>query len=158
VLVHGAAADSVEAEALVTAGVPHLAVVVRERGLLVGPLVLPGRAPCLRCLDLHRTDRDPAWPTVLAQLTAPQRPPVPEEAASALLAASLAALQVLGHLDGRVRPAALGATLEVELPDGLISRRPWSAHPGCACGSAVRRGDTRGHRERTGGPEGTMKT
>jgi bacteriocin biosynthesis cyclodehydratase domain-containing protein len=156
VLVHGSAADSTEAAGLVTAGLPHLAVVVRERGVLVGPLVLPGRSPCLRCLDLQRADRDPAWPRVLAQLTG-RGGRVPEETASALLAASLAALQVLGHLDGRRRPAALAATLEVELPDGLVSRRPWVSHPSCGCTSLVRAGDEPGHRERTDPAEGTMK-
>jgi bacteriocin biosynthesis cyclodehydratase domain-containing protein len=157
VLVHGSAADSTEAAALVRAGLPHLAVVVRERGVLVGPLVLPGRSPCLRCLDLHRTDRDPAWPRVLAQLTA-RRTRVPEETASALLAASLAALQVLGHLDGRRRPAGLAATLEVELPDGLVSRRPWSPHPACGCTSLVPAGDAAGHQERSDVAEGTMRS
>jgi bacteriocin biosynthesis cyclodehydratase domain-containing protein len=156
VLVHGSAADSTEAEALVRAGLPHLAVVVRERGVLVGPLVLPGRSPCLRCLDLQRADRDPAWPTVLAQLTA-RRARVPEETASALLAASLAALQVLGHLDGRRRPAALAATLEVELPDGLVSRRPWAPHPSCGCTSVIPAGDPAGHQERSDAAEGTME-
>lgn len=158
VLVRGAAADSAEAAELVRAGLPHLAVVVRERGVLVGPLVLPGRGPCLRCLDLHRADRDPAWPRVLAQLTARggRAARASEESASALLAASLAALQVLRHLDGGGRPAALGATLEVELPDGLVSRRPWSPHPACGCASSLLEGDTGSHRGRSGPPEGTM--
>lgn len=156
VLVRGSAADSAEAAALVAAGLPHLAVVLRERGVLVGPLVLPGATACLRCLDLHRADRDPAWPRVLAQLTGrPAR--VPEETASALLAASLAALQVLGHLDGRVRPAALGATLEVELPDGLPSRRPWPPHPSCGCRSPIPGTAAPGHRERPEAAEGTME-
>jgi hypothetical protein len=94
--------------------------------------VVPGDGPCLRCLDLHRADRDPAWPRVLAQLLA--RPaPVAGETASSLLAASLAALQVLAHLDGGARPAAVGATLEIELPGGLVSRRPWPVHPACGC-------------------------
>jgi bacteriocin biosynthesis cyclodehydratase domain-containing protein len=156
VLVHESAADSTEAAALVRAGLPHLAVVVRERGVLVGPLVLPGRSPCLRCLDLQRADRDPAWPRVLAQLTA-RRARVPQETASALLAASLAALQVLGHLDGRRRPAALAATLEVELPDGLVSRRPWAPHPSCGCTALVPAADPAGHRERPDEPEGRMQ-
>jgi hypothetical protein len=104
--------------------------VVREATIVVGPLVVPGAGACLRCLDLHRADRDPLWPRVLAQLL-PARGP--QEVASAQLAASLAALQVLGHLDGVHRPAALGATLEVELPDGLVSRREWPAHAACGC-------------------------
>jgi bacteriocin biosynthesis cyclodehydratase domain-containing protein len=133
VLVRSTVADSLEAVPLLADAVPHLSVVVRERGLVVGPLVVPGKVACLRCLDLHRTERDPAWPRVLAQLAGPRAARAAEESASALLGASLAALQVLAHLDGRVRPAALGATLEVELPDGLTSRRPWPPHPSCGC-------------------------
>ncbi|MFZ0157737.1 MAG: hypothetical protein WAL50_01800, partial [Kineosporiaceae bacterium] len=56
-----------------------------------------------------------------------------EETASAQLAASLAALQALAHLDGARRPAAVSATLEVERPDWLISRREWPVHPACGC-------------------------
>jgi len=103
---------------------------------------VPGQGPCLRCLDLHRTDRDPLWPVVLAQALAER--PVPEETASSQLAAALAALQVLAQLDGGAdrhastpgsptRPAAFAATLEIELPEGLVSRREWPAHPSCGC-------------------------
>ncbi len=148
VLVGQRAVDPTLAEPLVRHDVPHLAVVVREASTLVGPLVLPGRGPCLRCLDLHRTDRDPQWPSVLAQLSGDDL--VPEETASSQLAAALAALQVLCRLDGdgdgdgdgggdgdgeagRARPAAFAATLEIELPQGLVSRREWPAHPACGC-------------------------
>ena len=50
------------------AGVPHLLVRVRDGAGLVGPLVMPGVTSCLRCADLHRSDRDAAWPAVAAQL------------------------------------------------------------------------------------------
>ena len=50
------------------AGVPHLPVRVRDGAGLVGPLVIPGVTSCLRCADLHRSDRDAAWPAVAAQL------------------------------------------------------------------------------------------
>lgn len=134
VLVGYAVADAGRAEPLLRTDVPHLAVVLRGHGATVGPLVVPGQGPCLRCLDLHRGDRDPAWPKVLAQLLYPP-PPVdePEECASAHLVAGLAALQVLAWLDGVPRPAARDATLEVELPDGLVARRSWTPHPGCGC-------------------------
>ena len=50
------------------ARIPHLPVRVRDGTGLVGPLVLPGVTSCLRCADLHRSDRDAAWPAVAAQL------------------------------------------------------------------------------------------
>jgi hypothetical protein len=142
VLIRASAADSVGAEHLLAADVPHLSVVLREAGLVVGPLVLPGHGPCLRCLDLHRTDRDPAWPRLLAQLPGRATAADAGESASARLGAGLAALQVLGHLDGLTEtgeavgagpPASVGATLEVDLPDGLVYRRAWPVHPACGC-------------------------
>ncbi len=134
VLIGYAVADAGRAEPLLRADVPHLAVVLRGHGATVGPLVVPGRGPCLRCLDLHRGDRDPAWPKVLAQLLYPPPPAdEPEESASAHLVAGLAALQVLAWLDGVPRPAARDATLEMELPDGLVGRRSWTPHPACGC-------------------------
>ncbi len=137
VLIQHGTADATLADSLMSADVPHLAVVVGEDGVVVGPLVRPGLSACLRCLDLHRQDRDPDWASVLAQLRSPRggHSPVdpPEETASAGLAAGLAALQVLAQLDGLSRPAAVGATLELELPDGLVARRPWPMHPSCGC-------------------------
>ena len=134
VLVERAAADPTLGDRLLAADLPHLSVVVRETSVVVGPLVVPGRSACLRCLDLHRTERDPQWPLVLAQLRQPDAPRLPrEETALAQVAAGVAALQVLGHLDGHGTPTAIGAPLEVELPDGLTCRRPWPAHPSCGC-------------------------
>ena len=48
------------------AGVPHLPVRVRDGTGLVGPLVIPGVTSCLGCADLHRSERDAAWPAVAA--------------------------------------------------------------------------------------------
>lgn len=133
VLVEQVVADAAAADLLLAADVPHLSVVVGEAGATVGPLVLPGRGPCLRCLELHRADRDPGWPQLLAQLLSTHRGPSAEETTCASLTAALTCLQVLGQLDGLRAPAALAATLEIELPEGLVSRRDWPAHPACGC-------------------------
>jgi hypothetical protein len=104
---------------------------VRGDVAVVGPLVVPGRTACLHCLYLHRCDRDSHWPVLSAQLTTG-----PEEghcsAAVAAIAAGVAALQVLGHLDGG-EPEALSATLELGSPGRLVRRRSWQAHPRCGC-------------------------
>ena len=47
-------------------GVAHLPVRVRDGTGLVGPLVIPGVTSCLACADLHRSDRDAAWPAIAA--------------------------------------------------------------------------------------------
>ena len=68
--------------------VPHLAVMAGEAIGIVGPLVVPGRTACLRCLDYVRAGNDPAWPLILAQLG--RRRPEPP-ACDAVLAATVAA-------------------------------------------------------------------
>lgn len=121
-------------ERLVRAGVPHVYAGVREVTGVVGPLVLPGRSSCLRCHDLHRSDRDPAWPSIAAQLHGPRRGPV--EPCDVVLAAAVAAhtaLQVLTYLDGTSTPHTVDGTVEIRQPDGRARRRSWSAHPACGC-------------------------
>ncbi|PPK98750.1 bacteriocin biosynthesis cyclodehydratase domain-containing protein [Kineococcus xinjiangensis] len=133
VLVQRGAADASAADGLVAEGIPHLSVVVRDSDVLVGPFVVPGTTPCLRCLDLHRTDLDPGWPHVVTQLPAapPQRCPA-EETATATAVAGLASLQVLAHVDG-APVSSQGATLELLVPETVVRRRPWSVHPQCGC-------------------------
>ena len=67
--------DTMLRTALAGGRVTHLVAGVRETTAVVGPLVLPGRTGCLRCGDLHRADRDPAWPVVAAQLVGHPSPP-----------------------------------------------------------------------------------
>lgn len=140
VLVREDAIDVREADRLVAAGQDHLAVVCAADRISVGPLVTPGHGPCLRCLDLHRCDLDPAWPQIAAQMCAGSPSGSGSgsgrargESASCLVAAGLAALQALLHLDGRLRPIAHGHTVDVQLPDGLTDRRRWPVHPSCGC-------------------------
>jgi bacteriocin biosynthesis cyclodehydratase domain-containing protein len=116
------------------AGVPHLLVEVRETTGVVGPFVLPGRSSCLRCVELHRRDRDPAWPRLAAQLAAagPATTP-PCDVALATFVAAQAVLQVLTHLAGDVAPLAVGGALETRLPEGRTRRRSWPPHPACGC-------------------------
>ncbi|PVU82282.1 thiamine biosynthesis protein ThiF [Cellulomonas sp. WB94] len=135
VLVERDAADPAAGLALMTAGMTHLSVVVREADALVGPLVVPGAGPCLRCVDLHRADVDDCWPTVVAQLAGREgRVGVlrGEVGVLAGLCGALAAAEVLAHLDGG-SPATRGASYEVTLPDVAPRRRPWVVHPSCGC-------------------------
>lgn len=121
---------------LVRRGVPHLLAEVRERTGVVGPLVLPGRSACLRCLDLTRTDLDPAWPALAAQLSVPARAAPPCDGVLALAVAAAAAQQVLTALDQLSAAASVDGTLELELPDWRWRRRSWPAHPACDCAAA----------------------
>jgi bacteriocin biosynthesis cyclodehydratase domain-containing protein len=119
---------------LLLAGVAHLVAETYETLGLVGPLVVPGHSPCLRCLDLHRRDRDPRWPVVAAQLTGPAPVPVSSDSLLAATVAAHAALAAVAHLDDPTAPSPLEGTLtELRLPDGGLRRRRFAAHPACGC-------------------------
>ena len=120
------------------AGLPYVVTGVRETVGVVGPLVLPGRTACPRCLDLHRTERDPDWPAVVAQLATAARGAVPS--CDVALAAGTAALtvgQVLAHFMGPGFSRCVGATLELRLPHWTVRRRAWTTHPCCPCEAAT---------------------
>lgn len=123
---------AVSADLLLADGTPHLLVDVLGRTGVVGPLVLPGLTTCVRCLELTRTDLDPGWPALSAQLSGPSRAAPACDGVLAVAVASQAALQVLEHLEGG-HPAAVGGTLELELPGWRWRRRSWPVHPACSC-------------------------
>ena len=120
-------------------GVAHLAVRVRDGTGLVGPLVIPGVTSCLGCADLHRRDRDAAWPAVAAQL----RDTVGVADRATLLATAALALSQVNRVIGAVRgsdadgdpepPPALNATLEFDVHAGSVVARHWPRHPLCSC-------------------------
>lgn len=118
-----------------TSGVPHLAVRVRDGTGLVGPLVIPGVTSCLGCADLHRRDRDAAWPAIAAQL----RDTVGVADRATLLATAALALSQVNQVIAAVRgqrpapPSALNATLEFDLNASAIVARRWTRHPLCPC-------------------------
>ncbi len=117
------------------AGVPHLAAAASEAIGVVGPLVLPGSTACLRCLDLTRAERDPAWPLILAQLTGGRAdPPACDTVLAAAVGAQTAA-QALAFIDRPVSASAVAnGTLELVLPDWQWRRRTWEPHQRCECG------------------------
>ncbi|MBO3083720.1 ThiF family adenylyltransferase [Cellulomonas fengjieae] len=129
VLVEDGVADPMRGPVLVCGATAHLSVVIREADTVVGPFVVPGAGPCLRCLDLHRADADASWPTIATQLRAGT---ADESGVVAAVCAGLAASAVLAHLD-RVAGLAPGVTFEVALPDAVPRRRTWAVHPECGC-------------------------
>ncbi|MEJ5915172.1 hypothetical protein [Pseudokineococcus sp. 1T1Z-3] len=129
---------------------PHLAVVLGVRSAVVGPFVLPGRTPCLRCVELHRGDRDPEWPRVATQLAYPStcggEDSWPrEDVVLVRLVSALAVAQALAHLDATSSPAGPSSSdpglvtdgratsWEVDLADGLTRGRRVELHPDCGC-------------------------
>jgi hypothetical protein len=113
---------------------PHLAVTATEAIGVVGPLVHVGSTACLRCLDLTRAERDPAWPLVLAQLDGKDAGGDACDPILATAVAAQAATQVVGFVDGpALTPPTVNGTLELVLPAWQWRRRSWHPHPACAC-------------------------
>jgi bacteriocin biosynthesis cyclodehydratase domain-containing protein len=140
------APDPSAAEPLMSSGTPHLYAGVVEGTGVVGPLVLPGETGCAGCLHESRTDRDPAWPRLIAQWrSGRQRQVRPCDLTLATTVAGLAAAHALAFLDGRV-PSSAGARWEVSVPGLHWHARPVLAHPACPCGTAER-GTERGKGE-----------
>ncbi len=120
-------------------GVAHLPVRVRDGVGLVGPLVIPGVTSCLGCADLHRRDRDAAWPAICAQL----RETVGVADRATVLATAALALSQVNRVIAAVRgqevasdaapPHTLNATLEFDVHAGTIVARRWDKHPLCSC-------------------------
>ena len=122
------------------ARVPHLPVRVRDGTGLVGPLVIPGVTSCLGCADLHRSDRDAAWPALAAQL----RDAVGSADRATMLATAALALSQVDRVIRAVReaddprsagdpPPTLDTTLEFDVRTGSTTSRRWSRHPRCEC-------------------------
>jgi bacteriocin biosynthesis cyclodehydratase domain-containing protein len=110
---------------------PHLLIEERDDAILVGPLVVPARTACLHCLDLHRRDRDRAWPALAAQIATAPEGPGAIAISTALIAAGIATAQVLGHIDGMDVETRNGS-IEIT-PPMQIRRRSWEPHPACRC-------------------------
>ncbi len=121
--------DRVVGEDYVRADHPHLYVRPLTAGVVVGPLVVPGRTPCLGCSDLVRRDADPAWPRLLPQLC---RVRIPVAAPLAAWAGVTAVLRVAAEL-GDTAAGGQPGTLELGATDLRVRYRSWPMHPGCGC-------------------------
>ncbi len=133
--------DPVLVQGLMRARAAHLPVRLRDGNGVVGPLVLPGMTPCLRCIDRTRADADPGWPAIACQLTGRAG-----RASGPVLrmTAGVAATQVdriVGACDAAAAssaaaPESLGCTLEVGTDRCGVATRRWTMHPACGCGRA----------------------
>lgn len=120
----------------IASGTPHLYAGVIEATGVVGPLVLPGGTGCAGCLALHRAERDPQWPRMLAQWRSGRRSTVPAcDLGLASAVAGLAAAHALSFLDGEL-PASTGARWEAALPLLEWRSERLGTHLDCSCGAA----------------------
>lgn len=134
ILTGSIAIDPVVTAALNRSRQVHLHGYCRDGRVVVGPTVLPGISPCLRCIDLFRARRDPRWPFVAAQLVGR----TPEAGVPALTAA---AALVLAEVAASREPGrslqTIGASVEINPAEGLWRRLEWPASRRCTCGAAA---------------------
>lgn len=138
-----ATADGIEvafSERLTRAGVRHQVVGTGEVGARVGPLVLPGRTPCLRCEQLGERDWDPDWLAIGRHQALAGKAPEQADAVLTWLVAAEAIRQlrsVMAAENPRVRDSrrwsSIGGVLGVREGGDAWTRRPLSRHRACGC-------------------------
>ncbi|NQW90913.1 TOMM precursor leader peptide-binding protein [Curtobacterium sp. VKM Ac-2861] len=111
-------------------GVPHLAVVVGDGRIRVGPFVVPGAGPCLQCAEFARVDDDPAWPAIASQLWG--RPPAPLSPWRSAAVAAAATRLLVQRLPLRLQRADPDQVV-FDRDDLAVSRWSVPPHPRCAC-------------------------
>ena len=109
-----------------------LPVVTQRHRVQVGPVVGSATGPCLHCLDLHRRDRDHAWPALATALGHPveQVAPLALPGPLALAAEGLVLLLVSSVLAGAPVSAGLCYELGPGAPHVVVRR--WTRHPRCS--------------------------
>lgn len=77
--------------------IPHLNITFSEQFIDVSPVILAGKNPCLKCLDLNRMSIDSAWPALASQILASNLRF--DDSSSRAFAVGLAAKSILLQLD-----------------------------------------------------------
>lgn len=126
---HTAEPDRALTDTIFREGRDHLVVRVEPDRAVVGPLVQPGRTPCVRCQDLGHVRHEPAWPQLLAQLC---RLAVVPDPVLLAWAAATAAAQARAWA-GNQPVDSCGTSLELGLPEYRLAARSWAAEAACGC-------------------------
>ena len=136
--------DRDELDQLTARDEPWLPVAVLEGRVRVGPFVVPGASPCLRCVDAHASATDP-WhrvppPPDLALLVRThgdgpgEEPAPPPDAVDPLVlhhGLLTAVTDVCRWAEGR-QPLTWSAT-RTHRGRMTVEHRTWSRHPHCGC-------------------------
>ncbi len=111
---------------------PHLPIVVFRGRASIGPLIVPGRTACSRCLYLHHRDADPLWPSVLTQWMAAHRSfSIDADPLLAFHAATAGVTMLRNWIDGCT--TSVGRRLLIRAPDFQVGETTVEPHPECGC-------------------------
>lgn len=113
-------------------GVPHLLVENPDcASINIGPLVLPGKTPCWRCVCLAKEEQNVVWRAIEWQRMATQPAEVPVAVAHNV--AGLVALELLRFIDvGQSELIGNSVRLNYHSPCNT-ERRLYARHPACGC-------------------------
>lgn len=133
VLVDRFLGPATRAHQLLISDIPHLPIRLTDRSVLIGPIVKPGGAPCLSCVELHEQEEDPLLPALAAQLLHVQ--PGAETAAAAELASALTATLIRRWWTGlpELTDSRLRFAVREGVPETLPTVEAVLPHPGCGC-------------------------
>jgi len=123
--------------------IPHLPVVFSDREVRIGPLVTPGRGPCLHCLDLTLTDIDAAWPRIASQLQGREAPT--ETTRLSIDVSGRTAAYVQQFLSDHRSPL-FARSLALDERSGALTLLAHRAHASCGCRALPRNGTDPGVR------------
>ncbi len=113
-------------------GIPHLIIGIPEsESIEIGPIVIPGKSPCARCVAMTREDQNPTWKEITLQKVL--MPSVEVPVAVAHHVAGIAALELLHYVDEGLSPL-IGASSRVNFHGPLASdKQTFARHPACGC-------------------------
>lgn len=112
--------------------IPYLPITLSDRYINLGPLVIPGKTPCQRCIDLYLNEQDPTWAAVSAQLSARESK---LKTSSAYAAFSSVATHVINSYieQGHSEQYWSHHSGHFDTHTGIWSYKEWSLHERCGC-------------------------
>ena len=126
------APDPAKISALLTSNTPHLFISALDAtAIRIGPLVIPGKTPCLRCLELSQLDQSP----LLSQINQARNfAPISQlNLAAGTQVAGLIAQSVLNYLDTGFSEL-IGSQVIIDTARPCNPQHiAYSIHPACGC-------------------------
>lgn len=137
IVLSGGELDRERLDPLIRRRTNHVVVRLVDGGAVLGPFVVPGTTPCLRCIDAHQSLLDPDHVAVTTRYVRatgrPRADGAPDlDPALAAIAVAWAVRDVIAHLRGR-EPSTWSRTLLLAPDPARRHEQVWSRHPRCGC-------------------------
>jgi hypothetical protein len=122
--------SATSADRLMATDTAHLFAVTSSNESLISSVIDPGKAPCLRCMHLHRCDQDPQWPIIDLQVS--QNPIIDSSPISLILKTAFEIVQmVAAWVDQSETPEP--HLVKLAKTKSSVETYPTFFHPSCGC-------------------------